>query len=113
MQTWVTLSGGTKWAFRLDGLISRTCMFVSQCYVFDTNLTHSATTHGNMIAIQNANDFEFYSANSAGGIQGYGYQCRNDGYLSMLFSLFQRKMTWPTVHVSSASYPPLTGLCMT
>ncbi len=23
MQTWVTLSGGTQWAFRLDGLISR------------------------------------------------------------------------------------------
>ncbi|KAH9923923.1 rhamnogalacturonase [Epithele typhae] len=62
MQTWVTLTGGTKWAFRLDGLISRT-----------------STTHGNMIAIVNASDFEFYSANSAGGIQGYGYQCRNNG----------------------------------
>ena len=23
MQTWVTLTGGTKWAFRLDGLITR------------------------------------------------------------------------------------------
>ena len=33
-----------------------------------------------MIAIENADDFEFYSANSAGGIQGYGYQCRNAGY---------------------------------
>lgn len=32
-----------------------------------------------MIAIQNANDFEFYSANSAGGIQGLGYQARNAG----------------------------------
>ncbi|KAL1943442.1 hypothetical protein VTO73DRAFT_4517 [Trametes versicolor] len=62
MQTWVTLSGGTKWAFRLDGLITR-----------------AATTGGNMIAIQNANDFEFYSANSAGGIQGLGYQARNAG----------------------------------
>ncbi|KAI0659450.1 rhamnogalacturonase [Cubamyces menziesii] len=62
MQTWVTLNGGTKWAFRLDGLITRT-----------------STTGGNMIAIENANDFEFYSANSAGGIQGYGYQCRNAG----------------------------------
>ncbi|KZT05693.1 glycoside hydrolase family 28 protein [Laetiporus sulphureus 93-53] len=62
MQTWVTLSGGTKWAFRLDGLIYRT-----------------STTTGNMIAVENAEDFEFYSANSAGGIQGYGYECRNDG----------------------------------
>ena len=25
MQTWVTLTGGTKWAFRLDGFITRTC----------------------------------------------------------------------------------------
>ena len=32
-----------------------------------------------MIAIEDADDFEFYSANSAGGIQGYGYQCRNAG----------------------------------
>ncbi|KAI0759831.1 rhamnogalacturonase-like protein [Trametes elegans] len=62
MKTWVTLKSGTKWAFRLDGLITR-----------------AATTGGNMIAIQNANDFEFYSANSAGGIQGHGYQCRNAG----------------------------------
>ncbi|KZT65507.1 glycoside hydrolase family 28 protein [Daedalea quercina L-15889] len=62
MQTWVTLSGGTKWAFRLDGLITR-----------------ASTTTGNMIAIENAEDFEFYSANSAGGIQGLGYECRNDG----------------------------------
>lgn len=62
MKTWVTLKNGSKWAFRLDGLITRT-----------------ATTGGNMIAIQGANDFEFYSANSAGGIQGAGYQCRNAG----------------------------------
>lgn len=35
-----------------------------------------------MIAITNANDFEFYSANSHGGIQGNGYQCRNAGSVS-------------------------------
>ncbi|EPS95398.1 hypothetical protein FOMPIDRAFT_131096 [Fomitopsis schrenkii] len=62
MQTWVTLTGGTKWAFRLDGLITR-----------------ASTTGGNMIAVENAQDFEFYSANSAGGIQGLGYECRDDG----------------------------------
>ncbi|KAI0823445.1 rhamnogalacturonan-hydrolase [Trametes gibbosa] len=62
MKTWVILKNGSKWAFRLDGLITRT-----------------ATTGGNMIVVQGANDFEFYSANSAGGIQGNGYQCRNAG----------------------------------
>ena len=48
-----------------------------------TPLTHNAftlgTTGGNMIAIENADDFEFYSSNSAGAIQGAGYQCRNAG----------------------------------
>ena len=34
-----------------------------------------------MFYINDANDFEFYSANSAGGIQGYEYQCRNAGYV--------------------------------
>jgi rhamnogalacturonan hydrolase len=34
-----------------------------------------------MIIIVNANDFEFYSANSKGGIQGNGYQCRNNGWV--------------------------------
>ncbi|KIM26589.1 glycoside hydrolase family 28 protein [Serendipita vermifera MAFF 305830] len=62
MQTWVTLKGASKWAFRLDGFITRT-----------------STTGGHMIIIQNANDFEFYSANSLGGFQGNGYQCRNAG----------------------------------
>ena len=48
-------------------------------------ISYAATTTGNMIAIENANDFEFYSANSAGGIQGNGYQCRNAGYENYLF----------------------------
>lgn len=62
MQTWVTLKGASQWAFQLDGVISRT-----------------ATTGGHMIVVQNANDFEMYSSNSAGGVQGNGYQCRNAG----------------------------------
>ncbi|PVG00147.1 pectin lyase-like protein [Serendipita vermifera] len=62
MQTWVTLNAATKWAFRMDGFITRT-----------------STTTGHMIVIQNANDFEMYSANSKGGFQGNGYQCRNAG----------------------------------
>lgn len=32
-----------------------------------------------MIIIENADDFEMYSANSAGGFQGNGYECRNAG----------------------------------
>ncbi|KZW01171.1 rhamnogalacturonase-like protein [Exidia glandulosa HHB12029] len=62
MKTWVTLNGGKNWAIQLDGFITRT-----------------STTSGHMFAITNATDFEFYSANSAGGIQGNGYQCRNAG----------------------------------
>ncbi|PVG00146.1 rhamnogalacturonase [Serendipita vermifera] len=62
MKTWATLKGASKWAFRMDGFITRT-----------------ATTGGHMIVVQNADDFEMYSANSKGGFQGYGYQCRNAG----------------------------------
>ena len=42
-----------------------------------------------MIAIQNANDFEFYSANSAGGIQGLGYAARNAGYAALAFHVLR------------------------
>jgi rhamnogalacturonan hydrolase len=62
MATWVTLNHGTKWAFQMDGVIHRT-----------------STTGGHMIIAENANDFEFYSSNSAGAIQGNGYQARNAG----------------------------------
>ncbi|KIJ54506.1 glycoside hydrolase family 28 protein [Sphaerobolus stellatus SS14] len=62
MQTWQTLTGGSSWAFQMDGIITRT-----------------STTGGHMIIIQNATDFEMYSSNSAGAIQGNGYQCRNAG----------------------------------
>ncbi|EJD00593.1 uncharacterized protein FOMMEDRAFT_187129 [Fomitiporia mediterranea MF3/22] len=62
MQTWQTLKGGSKWAFQMDGVITR-----------------NSTTGENMIVIQNANDFEFFSNNSAGAIQGNGYLARNAG----------------------------------
>jgi rhamnogalacturonan hydrolase len=62
MQTWQTLNGASQWAFQMDGVITRT-----------------STTGGHMIVIQNANDFEMFSGNSAGAIQGNGYQCRNAG----------------------------------
>ncbi|PAV21490.1 rhamnogalacturonase [Pyrrhoderma noxium] len=62
METWQTLSGGSKWAFQLDGIITRT-----------------GTSGGNMILVENTSDFEFFSSNSAGAIQGNGYQVRNTG----------------------------------
>lgn len=60
--TWVTLNGGTGVSINLEGTIYRT-----------------GTAGGNMIYIEHTTDFEFYSANSAGAIQGYGYQFLSQG----------------------------------
>lgn len=57
MSTWVTLSGGSAWALKLDGIIYRV-----------------GTDAGNMIMIKHTTDFEMYSSTSAGAIQGYGYE---------------------------------------
>jgi rhamnogalacturonan hydrolase len=57
--TWVTLSGGKGVSVNLEGVIYRMT---------------SGTAGGNMIAVQNTDDFEFYSGNSKGAIQGYGYE---------------------------------------
>ncbi|KAG8860325.1 hypothetical protein FRB96_003974, partial [Tulasnella sp. 330] len=62
METWVTLDDGSHWALQLDGIIYR-----------------ASTTSGHMFVIENANDFEMFSSNSAGAIQGLGYECRNAG----------------------------------
>ncbi|PSR93629.1 glycoside hydrolase family 28 protein [Coniella lustricola] len=62
LSTWITLDGGTGVSINLEGIIYRT-----------------GTAGGNMIYIENTSDFEFYSANSAGAIQGYGYQFLEDG----------------------------------
>ncbi|TVY36187.1 Rhamnogalacturonase A [Lachnellula occidentalis] len=56
MATWVTLSGGTGVAIRLDGILYRT-----------------GTASGNMIYVEHTTDFEFFSSTSAGAMQGYGY----------------------------------------
>lgn len=34
MQTWVNLSGGTKWAFQLDGVIYRTSKYSNSILPF-------------------------------------------------------------------------------
>jgi rhamnogalacturonan hydrolase len=82
MQTWVTLNGASKWAFRLDGFITRTGQsdYHGRAFNLAYRFTTPATTGGHMVIIENANDVEVYSANSAGGFQGNGYQCRNAGY---------------------------------
>lgn len=62
MATWVTLNGGSSWALQLDGIIYRT-----------------GTAGGNMILIEHATDFEFFSRTSHGAMQGYGYQLQEQG----------------------------------
>ena len=66
-----------------------------------------------MIAIENANDFEFYSANSAGGIQGYGYQCRNAGYVHEQVSCDEYSSLYLIAPDLFASSHPQTGQFMT
>ncbi|KAK4542302.1 hypothetical protein LTR36_006955 [Oleoguttula mirabilis] len=63
MSTFVTLSGGSAWAINLEGTIERT----------------GTTASGNMIAIESTTDFEFYSSNGKGAIQGYGYEFLEQG----------------------------------
>ncbi|KAH6647824.1 pectin lyase fold/virulence factor, partial [Truncatella angustata] len=62
LNSWVALSGGTGVSINLEGTIYR-----------------MSTAGGNMIAVSQTTDFEFYSANSKGAIQGYGYQLNTKG----------------------------------
>ena len=63
MSTFVNLAGANSWAFNLDGTIERT----------------GNVSTGNMISIANSTDFEFYSSNGRGAIQGYGYEILSQG----------------------------------
>jgi rhamnogalacturonan hydrolase len=53
LKTWVSLKGGSAWALQLDGTIYRT-----------------GTDGGNMIFIQNSDDFELFSSTGKGAVQG-------------------------------------------
>lgn len=64
LESWVTLTGGTSVSINLEGIIYR---------------MSSGTDGGNMIFIEHTTDFEFYSANSKGAIQGYGYEFHSEG----------------------------------
>ena len=57
MATWVTLSGGSKSAIQLDGIIYR-----------------NSDDGGHMIIVIDSSDFELFSGTSKGAFQGYGYK---------------------------------------
>ncbi|RSL72937.1 hypothetical protein CEP53_000967 [Fusarium sp. AF-6] len=62
--TWLKLSSKNAMSFRLDGTLYRI-----------------GTDGGNMLFFQHMEDFEMYSSNSKGAIQGYGYEFhKNDEY---------------------------------
>ncbi|PYH77362.1 RGase B [Aspergillus uvarum CBS 121591] len=65
MSTWVKLAGGSAWALQLDGTIYR-----------------DSTEGGNMIMIEHTSDFELFSSNSKGAIQGLGYELHKDNNYS-------------------------------
>lgn len=64
LENWVTLTGGKSVSINLEGIIYR---------------MSSGTAGGNMFFIEHTTDFEFYSANSKGAIQGYGYEFHSKG----------------------------------
>lgn len=64
VETGVVLNAGSKWAFRLDGLIT---------------LSATGSFSGNAIVVKRASDFEMYSSNGKGAIQGNGYEQRISG----------------------------------
>ncbi|KAF7950235.1 hypothetical protein EAE96_007526 [Botrytis aclada] len=75
MTTWVTLSGGSAWALKLDGIIYRV-----------------NGDDGNMIMIKHTTDFEMYSSTSAGAIQGNGYEYhKSSTYGPRLLRFFDAK----------------------
>lgn len=62
MSTWADLKHCAACALQLDGIIFR-----------------NSDDGGNMIGISDSSDFEFFSGNSKGAMQGYGYKLLEDG----------------------------------
>jgi rhamnogalacturonan hydrolase len=65
LESWVSLTGGSSTAIRMDGIIYRT-----------------GTDGGNMIFIEHTSDFELFSSTSEGAVQGFGYEFHREGSLS-------------------------------
>ncbi|KAK5651605.1 hypothetical protein OQA88_11878 [Cercophora sp. LCS_1] len=59
LDKWVDLTGGKGVSINLEGIIYR---------------ISNATAGGTMISVQSTDDFEFYSGNSKGAVQGYGWE---------------------------------------
>lgn len=60
---WVDLTGGKGVSINLEGVLYR---------------ISNATEGGTMISVQSTTDFELYSANSKGAVQGYGFEFHKD-----------------------------------
>lgn len=71
MMTWTDIRGGRGAAIQLDGTVLR-----------------KGTAGGNMFAIRDCQDFEFFSGNSKGAIQGYGWEYISKGEYGARFFRF-------------------------
>ncbi|KAI1493195.1 rhamnogalacturonase a precursor [Biscogniauxia mediterranea] len=61
LATWLELKNGRGVSINLEGVIYRT-----------------GTAGGNMILVRDSSDFELYSANAQGAVQGFGYEFHKD-----------------------------------
>ncbi|GME66481.1 Rhamnogalacturonase b protein [Neofusicoccum parvum] len=97
MQTWVSLNGGNASAIQLDGTIFR-----------------DGDDGGNMISVNHCTDFELFSGNSEGALQGYGYKLLQNGKYGARFLRLTDVENF-SVHgialVDSASYYTVFDSC--
>ncbi|KAF2182075.1 glycoside hydrolase family 28 protein [Zopfia rhizophila CBS 207.26] len=97
MSTWVSLRQGSGAAIQLDGTIIR-----------------ASDTGGNMISIEDSDDFEFFSGTSKGAMQGYGYKLISQGTFGARFIRFTNVSNF-SIHgialVDSASYYLVFDTC--
>ena len=59
LATWVDLAGGNGVSINIEGTIFR---------------LSSGVANGTMLVVRDTDDFELYSGNSKGAVQGYGYE---------------------------------------
>ncbi|KAG9120651.1 hypothetical protein FRC07_003787 [Ceratobasidium sp. 392] len=81
LSTTVSLNAGSNWAFQLDGLIT-----------LDYAAYVSGKVAGNALVFQRMNEFEIYSSNGKGAIQG---TLRGQGYIYRMRPNQDGRSTWP------------------
>ena len=134
--TWAELKDGSKTAIQLDGTIVRTgSMSILHCLSTSTSRTSTLSSEaprhevfldnviiadiylaagGNMISITSTTDFEFFSGNSKGAMQGYGYEYISQGTYGARFIRFT-SVTDFSIHgialVDSPSYYLVFDTC--